>query len=194
MAGKIFINYRRGQNRKDAQHLFTQLLLHFPRHRLFIDEKGLDNAPDWLHELERQVADSVVMLALIGPGWADARGERGERRLDAREDFVRFEIGEAIRREIPLIPVRIDNAPMPAIAELPQDLWLMTRPQASLLRTESFEADAEIIAKRIKATLGKRNGTPWLAGAAAAVALRQASRPGASSSPNPRVGRSCRRN
>ena len=80
MAGKIFINYRRGQNRKDAQHLFTQLLLHFPRHRLFIDEKGLDNAPDWLHELERQVADSVVMLALIGPGWADARGERGERR------------------------------------------------------------------------------------------------------------------
>ena len=56
MAGKIFINYRRGLNRKDAQHLFTQLLLHFPRHRLFIDQKGLDNAPDWLHELERQVA------------------------------------------------------------------------------------------------------------------------------------------
>jgi formylglycine-generating enzyme required for sulfatase activity len=171
MAGKVFINYRRGLNRKDAQHLFTQLLLHFPRHRLFIDEKGLDAAPDWLHELERQVADSVIMLALIGPGWADARGERGERRLDNREDFVRFEIGEAIRREIPLIPVRIDNAPMPSAAELPQDLWLMTRPQASLLRTESFAADAENVAKRIKATLAERNGTPWLAGAAVAVAL-----------------------
>ena len=174
MAGKIFINYRRGLNRKDAQHLFTQLLLHFPRHRLFIDQKGLDNVPDWLHELERRVAGSAIMLALIGPGWADVRNESGSRRIDDRHDIVRFEIGEAIRRGIPVIPVRIDDAPMPSVAELPQDLWLMTRPQANPLRTDSFEADAETIAKRIKATLSKPICKPKLAlalaGAAALVA------------------------
>jgi hypothetical protein len=60
---------------------------------------------------------------------------------------------------------------MPRKAELPEDLWLMRRPQASLLRTESFEADADIIAKRVRATLRKCDGTPWFVWAAAAAAL-----------------------
>jgi hypothetical protein len=41
MAGKIFINYRRVESLKDAGHLHTQLLRHFPEKRLLWTATGL---------------------------------------------------------------------------------------------------------------------------------------------------------
>jgi hypothetical protein len=45
------------------------------------------------------------MLALIGSQWLTITNEKGERRLDNREDFVRVEIETALEREIRVIPI-----------------------------------------------------------------------------------------
>src|SRR5262249_4727104 len=89
-------------------------------------------------------------------------------------DFVRFELAEAFRRGIPVVPVLVDGARMPRGSELPDNLLYLTRPQAEFLRQETFDADVEKIAKRLVDDIRakRRSGVPaWALGAVGAVAL-----------------------
>src|SRR6516165_11884811 len=89
-AGKIFINYRRVESLKDAQHLKTLFDKTFGTDRVFLDVRGIDGGANWLQTLERQVADSAAMVVLIGKDWANLKDEHGSRRLDDPHDKVRF--------------------------------------------------------------------------------------------------------
>jgi hypothetical protein len=177
MAGKVFINYRRAESLKDARHLASLLDKGALKGRIFIDTKGLDGAPDWLTELERQVASSDVMISLICKDWTDIRDAEGKRRIDDENDFVRFELAEAFRRKIPVVPVLVDGASMPRGDRLPPNMLLLTRPQAELLRSESFDADVLKIGRRVQAEIAERRkalrvSVPvWVTVAAALAAL-----------------------
>ena len=174
MAGKIFIDYRRAVNLKDAQLLQNVLHRHFGRAAVFLDVSGLEGGDHWLHTLERQVDESVAMVSLLGKGWADLKDEKGNRRLDNPNDFVRFEMARAFARDIPVLPVLIDGASMPELSQLPSNLVPLTFPQAMLLRAESLDDDAEKIARRLKQLVAaaRRPGiSPWIAGGVAVAAL-----------------------
>jgi formylglycine-generating enzyme required for sulfatase activity len=174
MAGKIFINYRRGESLKDAQLLATLLDKPFGAKQIFLDVHGIDGGANWLHTIEQQVGSSDAMVALIEKGWADRRDEAGNRRLDNPDDFVRFEIAQALQRNIPVLPVLLDGAPMPKASELPAQMLALTLFQAMPMRAESVARDAEAIAQRLRALLAQRreHGLPgWMLGAGAAVLL-----------------------
>ena len=82
------------------------------------------------------------MLALIGQQWVNARDHAtGQRRLENPSDFVRIEIREAFKQNIPVIPVLLDGATMPQSSSLPDDLDDLTRRQAALIGFNNFEAD-----------------------------------------------------
>ena len=177
MAGKVFINYRRAESLKDARHLASLLDKGTLKGRIFIDTKGLDGAPDWLTELERQVASTDVMISLICKDWTEIRDASGNRRIDDENDFVRFELAEAFRRKIPIVPVLVDGAGMPRGNQLPPNMLLLTRPQAEFLRSESFDADVLKIGRRLQAEIAerrkaRRTSVPiWAMGATALAAL-----------------------
>jgi TPR repeat protein len=64
-----------------------------------------------------------VLLAVIGEQWLQASVPGSDRRrLDDPRDFVRIEIEAALKRGIPVIPVLVGRAAMPAEQELPDDL------------------------------------------------------------------------
>ena len=174
MAGPIFINYRRGENLRDAQHLATLLARRFGDKRIFLDVRGIDGGEQWLPALGKQVAASDIMVALIGKTWIDLKDDEGNRRLNNANDFVRFEIAQALQRNIPVLPVLLDGAPMPKINELPHDMMALTLFQGMPLRVESVVQDAEAIARRLKIMLDqrRRRGVPgWAVGLGAAVLL-----------------------
>ena len=50
------------------------------------------------------------MLTVVDPNWLTAKDENGQRRLDNPEDFVVIEIGVALARNIPVVPVLVDGA------------------------------------------------------------------------------------
>ena len=127
-----------------------------------------------MQTLGRQVAAADVMIALIGSNWADVKDEHGNRRLDNPNDFVRVEIAQALQRDIPVLPVLLDGAPVPRIAQLPQDLMALSLFQAMPMRTESVVQDADAIARRVKIMMDKRRarGMPsWVAAIGAALVL-----------------------
>jgi hypothetical protein len=173
-ANAIFINYRRSLAFKDAKLLQRALQRSLGVKRVFLDTVGVEGGDHWLHTIERQVAASAAMVAIIGEGWVDALNEKGERRIDDPNDFVRFEIGRALARGIPVLPVLIDGANMPALAQLPQTLAPITFLQAMPLRMETFDDDAERIARRLRFLVAQarpRRALIWQLSAATALAL-----------------------
>ena len=72
--------------------------------------------------IREEIAKSAALLALIGPDWLDARDEHGKRRLENPNDSVRIEIGAALKRGIPVIPILLEGARIPKADQLPQDL------------------------------------------------------------------------
>jgi hypothetical protein len=166
----IFINYRRDDAPGVAGRLYDYLAKTFSRRDLFIDVDAIKPGLDFVTQLDNQVSQCDAMLALIGPHWATATDERGRRRLDGDKDYVRIEIAAALRRDIPVIPVLVDGAGMPAEDELPDDLKSLTRRHALELRHTRFSSDASDIAAALRTSLPKRKSRrPWVLAAAAAV-------------------------
>jgi hypothetical protein len=166
-AGAVARYYGIAESRKDAELLSAHLAKAFGDNRVFLDVHGIDGGDDWLQTLERQVAASAAMVVLIGKDWADLKDDHGNRRLDDPDDKVSYEISQALLRNLPVIPVSIDRAPVPKATQLPDNLIRLSLMQAMPLRTESFTADAAAIARRLEALLAKQeqHGVPiWPTG------------------------------
>ena len=147
----IFISYRRDDSRYQAHRICEAFRRVLPRERLFMDIDSIPPGADFVETLERWVGECEVMLALIGPGWIDAADpDSGRRRLDNVFDFVRIEIREALKRGIPLVPVLLDNAPMPDATKLPDDLKSLVRRQAELVQFRTFDADVARLMRRLR--------------------------------------------
>jgi hypothetical protein len=158
MAGNIFINYRRDESGHVAGRLHDALAPTFGRNKLFMDVDNIPVGRDFEEYLKSQVAACDAMLAVIGPNWLAAKDETGKRRLDNPDDFIVIEIGTALTRNIPVVPVLVDGARMPKAGELPDSLKLLARRQAIQVRHTNFSSDAEALVKRLRETLGSRKG------------------------------------
>ena len=154
MAGNIFINYRRDKSGHVAGRLHNSLAPTFGRSKLFMDVDNIPVGRDFEDYLKSQVAACDAMLAVIGPNWLAAKDDTGKRRLDNPDDFIVIEIGTALTRNIPVVPVLVDGARMPKASELPDSLKLLARRQAIQVRHTSFSSDAEALVKRLREALG----------------------------------------
>jgi TIR domain len=173
----IFINYRRDDAPGVAGRLYDHLAKSFSRRDLFIDVDAIKPGLDFVKQLDTQVSQCDVLLALIGPHWLKAEDEQGGQRLQGDRDYVRIEIAAALKRDIPVIPVLINGADMPVEDELPEDLKSLSRRHALELRHTRFAADADAIAAALKDALPKRKSRwPYMAAAClvASIALGSA--------------------
>jgi hypothetical protein len=153
MTGKIFINYRRGDEPGFTHALLGRLEQAFPTGQLFIDVDNIPPGEDFVHVLDSQVARCDAFLAVIGKGWLDAKDESGSRRLDDTNDFVRIEIESALRQGKRVIPVLVHDARMPRPDELPETIRPLARRNAVRLTHERFRADVQGLVKALQGAL-----------------------------------------
>ncbi len=100
------------------------------------------------------------MLVIIGRSWLDARNERGARRLDDPNDFVRLEIAAALKRNIPVIPIRVGGVQMPRDEELPDDLKALVMRQAAIVTHDNFPHDMGGLERDIRRIV--KRPRPWI--------------------------------
>jgi hypothetical protein len=153
MSGKIFINYRRGDEPGFTQALLGRLEQAFPAERLFIDVDNIPPGEDFVTMLESQVAQCDAMLTVIGNNWLDAADERGGRRLDDPHDFVRIEIESALKQGKRVIPVLVHQARMPHPEELPEAIRPLSQRNAVRLTHERFRADVQGLIKALQGAI-----------------------------------------
>jgi hypothetical protein len=153
MSGKIFINYRRGDEPGFTQALLGRLEQAFPAERLFIDVDNIPPGEDFVRMLESQVAQCDAMLTVIGNNWLDAIDERGGRRLDDPHDFVRIEIESALKLGKRVIPVLVHQARMPYPDELPEAIRPLSQRNAVRLTHERFRSDVQGLIKALQGAI-----------------------------------------
>jgi hypothetical protein len=148
MAGKIFINYRRGDDASAAQALAARLEQAFSPEQLFMDVDNIEPGGDFVRVLCEQVAACDVLISVIGKNWIDARDEHGARRLDDPSDLVRVEIESALHQDKRVIPVLGGKAQTPSAEQLPDTMRPLTTRNAVRLTHERFRADMQGLSPR----------------------------------------------
>ena len=151
--GRIFINYRREDTQGIAGRLHDRLAQVFGEDNVFLDTDDLPAGIDFAKVLGQQIAACDVFLALIGRRWATIEDGPGRPRLHNANDLVRSEISAALARDIPVIPVLVDDAPLPQRHQLPADIASLVGRQKLDLRNSQFAADAERLIGEIKRSL-----------------------------------------
>jgi TIR domain len=153
----IFISYRRDDTRWAAAMIYQALEWAFGRNSVFFDRSTLVPGMEWPEKICTAVEQSRVVLAVIGKSWLAAADSAGQARLFQDGDWVRHELGTALRRaDGPLvIPVFIDDAKSPRADQLPPDLAaLPSRQGRSVREVPDFDADIAAVVGQIARRLG----------------------------------------
>ena len=128
--GSIFISYRRKEAAAEAGRLAAEL----PRdgYPMFIDVVDIHVAVPWREKIKQAVNNCAVLLAVIGRDWLEMKDAQGRRRLDDPDDVMRVEIEAALKRDVPVIPVLIDDAKTPKSSDFPRAFghWSIARPRS----------------------------------------------------------------
>ena len=101
-----------------------------------------------------------MLLAVIGPGWLDARDEKNHRRLDNPDDFVRIEIGTALKRGIRVIPILLEGTRVPKADQLPDDLKELALRNGLNVRHASFSDDMERLIRGLRGAQSAQQSAP----------------------------------
>ena len=112
---------------------------------------------DFRNAIEQHVSVCDALLVVIGTSWIGGSGPQA--RLQDANDLVRLEVAAALRRNIPVIPVLVDGASMPAAQDLPADLEALAWRNAVELRHARWDADVQMLVDALRKLLPESAAT-----------------------------------
>src|SRR5512138_2905984 len=120
---RIFISYRRQDSPSMTGRIYDKLESTFGSDKVFRDIDDIGAGQDFRAKIAQEIDKSDILLVIIGPKWESITNSQGNRRLDDPNDFVRLEVEEGLKNSKKIvIPVLVENAPMPRPESLPQSL------------------------------------------------------------------------
>ena len=149
----IFISYRREDSQDLAGRLFDRLAQRFGRERVFRDIDAIDPGANFGEVIGERIGGCDALVALIGRGWIEAKDAEGRHRLDLPRDMVKAEIAAALAQGKLVIPVLIEETPMPARGALPAELQQLADRNALRISDSRFDFDVGRLASAIEKTL-----------------------------------------
>jgi TIR domain len=148
MTENIFISYRREDASGYAIAIYNKLCGAMGKEHIFMDVNAIDPGVDFVERIENAIASCDVLLVLIGKKWLTA-SNGPNRRLDEPNDFVRLEVSTALKRDIRVVPILVDDAIMPKTEELPDNLKLLARRNALRASNTSFNDDIDRLIEKL---------------------------------------------
>jgi hypothetical protein len=121
-----------------------------------LDADTLRAGMEFLRAITQLSGTAAVFLALIGPRWLSAMDAH---RLLGSEDYVSKEIELALRNRWTVIPVLLNDAPLPDALHLPAAIRALSSHQAVRLRQASLGDDIEDLIARLD-EIGSRLAGP----------------------------------
>jgi TIR domain len=153
--GKIFLSYRRDDSAPTAGRIYDRLTANFDKDAVFKDVDSIPYGVNFPKHIAGMIQQCAVLLAIIGPGWLEARDSSGQRRLDDPADSVRVEIEAGLERGIAVIPVLVQGAPVPEKDQLPPSLSELPDLNAVFVRNDpDFNTDMYRLETTIKRLIG----------------------------------------
>jgi|GEM_PF-4225549 len=154
---KIFISYRRVDSRQIVERIHDRLSAYYGKGNVFLDvDLNIPYGSDFADVLRDNLEQSDVLLVIMGREWTNEL----KRRADG-EDFVRLEVETGLR-QIPLvIPVQVNNAPVPSASDLPDSMQgLLSKNFLELLPNPYFNTGMAMLTNTIDEAFPKVVATP----------------------------------
>jgi hypothetical protein len=155
MAG-IFISYRQADATAWAIALRDDLAKVLGEDQVFLDKDTL-HAGNWRDQIHLALERCTVVLIVMGPRWLTIVDEQNRPRIGLAEDVHHQEIALALDRSgVTVIPVLVEDAPMPRAEQLPKDLQSLCDQQAYKIGDTQArrKADLEVLVKNIQTVGG----------------------------------------
>ncbi len=110
---------------------------------------------DFVKVINESVGSCEVLIAVIGKQWLTSTDEKGLRRLDDPDDFIRLEISAALDRDVRVIPALVGGAAMPK-TDLPAPLENLVRRQAIEISDGRFHQDVDRLIDAVEEVVGDK--------------------------------------
>jgi hypothetical protein len=118
---KVVISYRRSDSDAVAGRIRDRLAGHFGDDCVFMDIDNIPIGSDFREHIRGELFGCDVVIVLVGLQWLGP-GNRERMRIHDASDPVRIELETALQEYIPIVPVLVNGARMPAPSELPESL------------------------------------------------------------------------
>jgi hypothetical protein len=144
----VFISYRH----VDAffvRGLQVELQNRLPPGRVIRDLQEFRGGDDLRVVISDALERATVVLAVVGPTWADVDAETRRGRIQEGDDWVRFELALALAWNKVVIPVLINDTPMPDGDQLPTDLAPLALRIAHRVRDSDWSSDVAGLIEQI---------------------------------------------
>jgi hypothetical protein len=138
------MSYRRSDDPHFSGRVYDKLVSVYGHDAVFRDIDSIPAGQQFAEVIDERLRDVDVVVALIGPTWS--------KRLDTPEDFVHMELLHSLVHRRPIIPLLIDETPLPAPQTLPAALRpLLTHNAVRVRRDPDFHRDMEEVIEGIAA-------------------------------------------
>lgn len=136
----IFLCHRKADSAGHTGRIFDRLSAFFGPEHVFmnIDTPVTSQEPV---NVQKTISDCHILIAVIGHNWT---GKEPKHSLIFKDDdAVYLELKYAMQKNIPIIPVLINGAPMPSVSEITGDLAGILRIQAHELSDARWNTDVQ---------------------------------------------------
>ena len=147
---KVFLSYRRRDVGGYAGRLTDALVHRLGGKNVFYDVTAITPGRNFAEQINRALNDSDAVLAVIGPGWATVSSSGEASRLFDADDYVRLELSTALARGIPVVPVLVGGASLPAATDLPAEVAELVQRQAVVLHDETWHRDVDGLVRSLR--------------------------------------------
>lgn len=140
---RVFLSYRREDSAAHAGRLADALRTRLGPDGVFLDVAAIRPGTDFTTAIDDALERTDAVLVVIGPRWLSAATEDGRPRLADPDDYVRREVARALGSGVPVVPVLVGGAPLPAAEDLPDELAPLARRQAFTLDDTTWHHDLD---------------------------------------------------
>ena len=170
---RVSISYRRANSLAITGRIFDRLVSRYGKAAVFRDIDNIPLGVDFRTHIDTALKASDVLLVIVGPKWLSASKD-GRSRLDDENDLVRIEVETALTQGLPVIPVLVGRAKMPAPQRLPSSLkGFPFRNAIEIDSGQDFDLHLQRLVRKLDESVSPKRKIRWwtLAGAAAFVIL-----------------------
>jgi TIR domain len=148
----VFISYRRDDSAGYAGRLADALEPMLGPGKIFRDVEDIHPGDDFVKAIEKNLKNAYAVLVVIGKNWLTAQDAEGLMRLNDPKDFVRLEIEMALKDNLQVVPVLVNNAVMPKPEELPESIAAIAYRQALEISDIRWDDDVKRLYKVLTAS------------------------------------------
>lgn len=149
-AHRVFICYRRDDSSYATSYIYDKLESMLGAGVIFKDVDSIPYGTDFRTHVQQKLSNCQVCLIVIGRSWLTVVDKNGNQRLFEETDPVRTEIETVLGRQMLVIPILVDNAPMPDEKDLPKAIEKLSSINGIQVRPHpDFQADVQRLASAI---------------------------------------------